>query len=761
MPASATRITVNDIDCLDPYDLYEWAKGNGYDTSRFWGLVNSLWIPRGIEPSRAFLLLTYGVVANSLNRTGANDIKVYESNVNTESGAVTSGGWYLVRATAIFPGINPRDNSVAWLAEFTDARGICALMSGPVTKQYNVRAPDGTFVGGTAETVGNSAKGGQVRGIPKSWQQVLTELWNELPDCMGPPPDFAQAGLPEVPLLFRQDRGEEIDYGSNYSYPENYIFDGVPALQAIGRVLNDCDLTLVPPLAGGFPFRVARLNIAANEVAALTKPATDAITEGRLIDAFEQVFSALPLIPKVVEVHFPLANYQWQEGDETDFCEMDFYRHNAYYKKTIDTAELLPSDPATTPPYLDSPGFPDTVRVLHDSQLAEYTYDNVFGEFYFSNQKFLNTIAYQRTKRYINSVFFGELPARYVYSGLPSSIVAVFTQAAAERPPNGRWSALYIHDLGGRGQSGGLRLELLRYPRLAPSTVNASIYRASVNLDKGSGGGPAWAPWATCRPGDTIGTQGITFPSSEIGAPPALARAGGSFVATPFARFALARPLDTILPGHVGECALLYHNGIEVGKSEWANASDVPYLTDDQPFEEVELDAKQESTAKVVDVFNPHIKTAVTLTTKDTVLLRWDWQFPTNAPTALYRGSWVAVAVNSSGELLEVAEVEATSGEAKLLGIKHPHLAGKRINTQLFCASWELKEGDRVLVWHLNGPEWMVINVCKADTATLDVVTDVRCEVDTIDPETGAVSRKIAVDKVSVTVVSLNDPAAP
>lgn len=754
MPASATRITVNDIDCLDPYDLYEWAKGNGYDTSRFWGLVNSLWIPRGIEPSRAFLLLTYAVVANSLNRDDPNTIRVFDSNVSTESGSITFAGWYLVRATPLFPGVNPYDPSTAYIAEFTDCRGIAALFSAPVYKQYNVRSPEGGFLEGTAVEPGDFSTDPVTPAAPKSWEQMLQELWDELPDCMGERPSFTGLNLPAIPNPFPLvNTGSENPDGSAVSFPENYIFDGVPALQAIGRVLNDLDLTLTPPFADGFLFKVANLDLEPGSVSNFDAPAI-AANSGFLIDAWQSVYSAMPIIPRAVEVHFPAANYQWQTGDTTTFCDMDHHRRKANYRKFLYTIEHLPPS-GLSPLYLGSEGLLNTVRVLFDSQLADWMWDEQEQDFKHVNQEFLDAIALQRVKKYIRSTYYAELPARYVYSGIPPTIATKFTQDAAERPPNGRWSALYIHDLGGRGQSSGLRLELLRYPRLAPNTVNASIFRASINLDKGSGGGPAWAPWATCRPGDTIGTQGITFSSSEIGAPPALARPAGSFVGTPFHRFAVVRPVGDIAPGQEGECTFLYFTPASEGDT--ADQSDLPFLTDQVPEEELKLAGKSASSARVAKVFNPFVRSAVTLNFRDTVLVRWDWQA---GQKDNHRGRWIAVSVPRQ-ELLELANVTG-DGTATLQGVKYGYLAGKKINTTKFCPAWETKNDDVVLVWHQTGPRWMIIAICKAETATLDVVTDVRCESESINPDTGAVERRLVMDKVNVTVISINeDPAAP
>lgn len=733
--SGTVQITLDDNPLVDPKDLWQWCirQTPRKDTSRFFGLGNSIWIPRGIEPTRAYFLLTLGTLEN-LDANTTHTAVVTDSSTNS---TVVINGLYLVRATALFPGPDPAgDISTVYLAEFTDCRGFGIMLSEPLTKQFNVRHPEGGFLPDTAK---NSSPAKADEAVPYSWEETFKLIWGFLPGAFVPGTPPVYNGWPAAPTWPTFQETSLADPSAATNVPENYIFEGVPAWQAIGRLLNDLDLTICPPDVATQTWKISRLAVDPASIAALDLAVKD--SADYLIDNYATAYGAATILPAFVRVMFPSQNYQYQSDDRVQEA-MDFWRGSPLYSAITDEPlePLLPA-PEERPAGLQfaSAQF-KTVRTLLDWSCAEYGWDPEGSQYDIRNAIYLANWAKYRTVNFLRSTLYGELPARFVFSGLPPGIAS--NQETSYRAPNGRWSAIYYYDHGH-----GLRTELLRYPRVCPSTLNLSIGNPLTN--GGGGSAPPWAPWATATPGSVIGSQGMAFSSSEIGAAPSLSRPGSSPTVTPHDRWAVVKADETILPGKDGQATVQY---ITPNEEEETTNVEQFYLPD-APLEGEEtppnVPDRLLKPVKPITIWNGLTKPA----TNDSVgVVKWHWQSST----------WVLISVIANGELLAVGIVESDLSKATISDPKHAWLQDKHVNITALCDGWTLEAGQKVLLRHISGPDWQVIQLCQEAGSTLDVVTNVECEEGAVDPETGETTNRLKITTESVTVVKINsDEPAP
>ena len=710
-----SKVSINDVLVYDPLALLEWCKRQDppINPSSFWGTVNTFYLPRGLEPARGWFLLTYKSMKSAgLNNGAATPVELRISLEGSGYPDFVYQHLYFVRATAIAAGyFNDQiqdgiDANTMYLCEFTDIRGLAANFS-RIDSAFNMRAPEGGFLPGTAPQLGYQHRDDNPRGDqappedkakPYSWEQLLRFLWERLPDAFRPQnfPLMTAVNLPKVPQNFPprdndptepQIPGEE----STFGFPENYAFQGVPVLSALARVLHDLNLTLVPPRLTTDPWRLRTLAIEEQRLIQIEnriKPSLRFVIENNL-----PLFSTATYLPETVAVVFPRRQYL-RVNDA--ICSADDWRNRPTETILITTLDVVPNIIAQNFSTL-----PGTVHHIYLSQCADVGYNTDGGGFGLLNRNFLTAQAKKAATDYVLSTIYAEAPERKTFTGIPP-----FLQAQDFTLPHERWSAVMIYD---HGQ--GLKTDLLRYPR----------FPAEHQLAPFSSSGTGASMYLTTRPGAAIGGQLSHFPVPEIGAPPSLSRPGSSLTVTPHERRAIVKLSESVNPKTFGLGIVMQGYVDPTPEEDPEEESDLPYLPEESetqsPTQQPKRKLVLQPGAQSIDVFNQNAKTVAA----GIILAEYDWAL----------GVWLISETHESGILIEEATLdrdlnskanaslsESTSqteiATATMIGTFNPAFRGKKVRI-IDDYNWPLSEGTRILILHIKKASWMVLKAARTE----------------------------------------------
>jgi hypothetical protein len=171
--------------------------------------ANSFYSMGGRWPSKGWVLVRRGDY-NQIPPYGSVLLE-FDDGVTT----VTLPQLYIVQARCVTRGL-AADPEAIYLVELTDAQGVlyAPWFQMPTTSQYNVAA---------VAYPGNYFQNSMNAGIPFTWDGMVKDLWNQMAQFLGPYP-----GLPMVPT----------------GPPENFIFPGVSAWEALNEILDFLGLTI-------------------------------------------------------------------------------------------------------------------------------------------------------------------------------------------------------------------------------------------------------------------------------------------------------------------------------------------------------------------------------------------------------------------------------------------------------------------------------------------------------------------------------------
>lgn len=273
---------LNNLDCLEPFRLWEQCNAKGIPTDSWLGKANSYRCPLGMDAGRAYVLIRKEQL-NDLYLSGVGHTITFTS---PDQPAIVLKGFSIVRATAIIPS-QQNDLNMPFLVELADKRHLFKMTT--IDKSYNVRSTPGS------ETFYPNSLNG---GLKWSWQGMVTDIWEHAVLTF-------QTGiaLPFAPMPF----------------PEEFKFWGMYAWDALGIVLDrlGCALKYDPTLDVD-PFTIVRIGVddaaeAAGEVL---------YNDRRLWDEYP-IEPAKGRIPQFVRVQFLKQPQQagtspWLTKDETD-----------------------------------------------------------------------------------------------------------------------------------------------------------------------------------------------------------------------------------------------------------------------------------------------------------------------------------------------------------------------------------------------------------------------------------------------------------
>lgn len=196
MSGEVSRVwTVGGYRPLSPKPIADVASAEGWPM-QWHGLVNSVSCPRGRRYGEAHFLLSQDSL-DALDKTGPLSIECEH-----EDGTTTWAGYYVIRTEAV-----SRDTLKPphWVT-LADRRYIFERVA--ANKRYNLRS--GTGSSWITDTLN--------AGTAYTWQEILDDLWALLPAGIA-------AGAPSIAAAAA-------------STPENLIFEGMSAWEAINRLVT-------------------------------------------------------------------------------------------------------------------------------------------------------------------------------------------------------------------------------------------------------------------------------------------------------------------------------------------------------------------------------------------------------------------------------------------------------------------------------------------------------------------------------------------
>lgn len=320
-----------ELTCLDPSSTLAYLDEHGIPHEHVLGVANSFVLPRGREYGRGHVLMLWKDVKQLFNPDEKGRPKSFNHTLKFQDayGEVEINKLCILRVRAI-TGIsaNRPDNSCVML-DLADCRYIGRFTT--VNKAYNYRSFRGTKELGGADWYDTTLNG----AVPWTWAEVLDNLWDMLPSCFGTL--FDAGSYPTKP-------------------PENLIFRGLSAWDAICSVLDACNHTIYRTLVGGFVI-VSKADAQAVGVETAThRKAVWSPTNDQGLGV---------LFPETIRVYFPADRNAFQnDADEASVAGQDAYRLNPLYSKDVTTVSVDGFD--------DVQVFEGGIVSIHATKLARY-----------------------------------------------------------------------------------------------------------------------------------------------------------------------------------------------------------------------------------------------------------------------------------------------------------------------------------------------------------------------------------------------------
>ena len=227
-----------------------------------------------------------------LRRGDYNNLNVYATNLtltlddlDPATAPVVIPNLAVVQARCVSRG-SAADPNAIYLVQLTNLQGVAynTWFQFPTTSQYNVVAP--AYPGQYYATTTNG-------GVPWTWATLLQNLWQQMGTFLGPWPGLPAGFLPQ-------------------GTPQNFVFTGTPAWEALNRVLDLLGLVVAEnPQSALAPFTLAVSGAADSAFVQLSLQYASRLEEDR-----EWLDGGAARAPATVVVLFHRAN-QYYGTEET------------------------------------------------------------------------------------------------------------------------------------------------------------------------------------------------------------------------------------------------------------------------------------------------------------------------------------------------------------------------------------------------------------------------------------------------------------
>lgn len=362
----------NTFPCIDPGKLYSDRTAAPQD---FWGRASSVTCPVGIYPGSAFF------VVSRLSNDTMEMNETYSIKWQHEGGVTTWQKYVICRQW--FIGVDGDGKSAA-LVELRDKR---QLMLGAAQKSYNTRRHSGGTYSTSSTDVSQYYTDSLNAGALWTWQEVLADLWDELPSAIrGTAPTLAY--IPQVK-------------------PQGLSYFG-DAWEAVGDLLARCQSQLVyDPIAD--TFTVVRIGAAQNGLAAQVAALITRVE----FDGTPRQNLQLASIPETIRFYFPKYGIpsQTAAGGQTV---------RPYY--TIDKpSNLAGCQAGTVKPYRTS--FHAVYNSQADADKANYPP---------ANDTELQNLASELAEKIADKIDLGAERGRIIWNGIvPTTALALGSEVAS------------------------------------------------------------------------------------------------------------------------------------------------------------------------------------------------------------------------------------------------------------------------------------------------------------------------------------------
>lgn len=381
MPNVAVSYSLSGQPIQDPRHLLKVANKNNLPTRAWLNKANRFILPKGKNPGIGWLLMLQKDFSE-LNLNETHFLKFEQGGADKRS--IVLSDLVIVKADAVYaPGVIT-DESL-YLVELADKRHLF-LMSA-INKDYNVLSPDGS----------NFFDDSLNSGSEWTWQEVLDDLWNSLPDIKSPIPGET------TPQLF-VDPANDFLLTTN---PENLRFRGISAWEAINHILDRLNYAAVINFDGQLRYDPEWDESSDSGTFGAKGILDKAITNAKALDVSLSQQGTLPRIPEKIRVFFP-------SRETADAAGESYLLERS--AETVDvTSSTVLTDVATSP---------STVMVIWDELEA------VFSGGTIQNQTNLNTRATEVATAFLKSDPSKQSDSR-LYLGLLSVLPGTFAAFVA------------------------------------------------------------------------------------------------------------------------------------------------------------------------------------------------------------------------------------------------------------------------------------------------------------------------------------------
>lgn len=269
-------LKIDGLNVISPRAMADAAAAQGFPAD-FWGLANSVHVPIGFDPGTAYLLVPRSTML-ALDADGLHTLSWSYSRGSAPK--VTEWHRWTI-CDARIQGIDGDSQASYWLT-LRDSRQILQRAK-VVNKSYNVTVPSpcGTYVSGRRYLSG-TLNGSS----PWSWQEMLAEVWGNLPAAAGSVP-----ALPWTP-----------DH-----YPDTWRFHGIQAWEAVRMILDACQCT-IKPANNGLSYEIVYFGTAQDA-------SVFSLLANRLMRDEKPKDPCSCVLPAKVVVTFPTRPVDYCEGD--------------------------------------------------------------------------------------------------------------------------------------------------------------------------------------------------------------------------------------------------------------------------------------------------------------------------------------------------------------------------------------------------------------------------------------------------------------
>jgi len=350
---------VSSMSALTEFDKHGW------DSSMFAGKANSFISGVGEVPGRGWVLMP----RVNLNELNTSEPHMLEFGIGESDNSIQLSGVYIRSARRISPGKSHGDEAI-YLLDLVDTRYY--LRRKKCNRHFNCLTP--------GETSGDYVTETTNAGVPWTWTQVLTELWDEVETAF--PTLIGSIGT--VP-----------DITDMTSKPENLRYEGVSAWEALNDACRRCGCAVVYDNVYADNFYIVRLGRIGSEAVPqfhsqggtnVTKAGVTTVfisagdttrplngDDGLFID--EEVLQGDSMMPQKIVVMFPTCYGSSQMADELTSqygkwypCEVD--GSNSTFLPSTDQCEFYDSGSGRIPRPTFCPG---SERIVYDLARARFS----------------------------------------------------------------------------------------------------------------------------------------------------------------------------------------------------------------------------------------------------------------------------------------------------------------------------------------------------------------------------------------------------